>query len=104
MVQHIKISLLSLFLLCSFLHAANNGEILFKQCAGCHGQDGRNKAFGKSGIIAGQDAEVLVESLKYYKETEFKTHGTSLVMSKQVKNMNLQDLQDIAAYVSKLQK
>ncbi|WP_051906826.1 MULTISPECIES: c-type cytochrome [unclassified Sulfurospirillum] len=104
MVQHIKISLFSLVLLCSFLDAASNGETLFKQCAGCHGADGRNKAFGKSGIIAGQDAEVLLESLKYYKETEFKTHGTSLVMSKQVKNMNLQDLQDIATYVSKLPK
>lgn len=100
----LKISLCSLVILCSFLQASPNGEILFKQCAGCHGPDGRNKAFGKSGIIAGQDAEVLVESLKYYKETEFKTHGTSLVMSKQVKNMNMQDLLDIAAYVSKLQK
>lgn len=99
-----KISLCSLVMLCTFLNAGTNGEILFKQCAGCHGQDGRNKAFGKSGIIAGQDAEVLVESLKYYRETEFKTHGTSLVMSKQVKNMNMQDLLDIVAYVSKLQK
>jgi cytochrome c len=104
MVQHIKISFFSVFMLCSFLQAGSNGETLFKQCAGCHGPDGRNKAFGKSGIIAGQDPEVLIESLKYYKETEFKTHGTSLVMSKQVKNMNMEDLLEVVGYVSKLQK
>ncbi len=104
MLKNIKISLFSLLIFASFLQAQSNGETLFKQCAGCHGSDGRNKAFGKSGIIAGQDVEVLIASLKYYKETEFKTHGTSLVMSKQVKNMNSQDLLDIATYVSKLQK
>jgi len=104
MLQHIKFSCFFLLILCSFSYADNNGEVLFKQCAGCHGPDGHNKAFGKSGIIAGQDAEVLVASLKYYRETEFKTHGTSLVMSKQVKNMNMQDLLDIVAYVSKLPK
>lgn len=104
MVKNIKISLFCLLVFSSFLQAQSNGETLFKQCAGCHGADGHNKAFGKSGVIAGQDVEVLIASLKYYKETEFKTHGTSLVMSKQVKNMNAQDLLDIATYVSKLKK
>ncbi|WP_263832320.1 c-type cytochrome [Sulfurospirillum oryzae] len=108
MVQHIKISLLSILFLSSLLHAAQEqtvrGETLFKQCAGCHGSDGRNKAFGKSGIIAGQSVIELMESLKFYKESEFKTHSTTLVMSKQVKNMNMEDLSEVANYVSKLQK
>lgn len=106
MAHHIKLSILTLLLITSVAQAAvedaNRGETLFKQCAGCHGNDGKNKAFGKSGIIAGQNAQVLIESLKYYKETDFKAHGTSLVMSKQVKNMNIQDLTDIANYISKL--
>jgi len=101
---NIRISLLSILFLTSFLQAQDNGEILFKQCAGCHGPDGHNKAFGKSGIIAGQNIDVIKESLKYYKEGEFKEHGTTLVMSKQVKNMNAQDLNDVANYVSKLPK
>lgn len=104
MAHHIKISLLSILILSSFLQAQNNGEILFKQCAGCHGPDGHNKAFGKSGIIAGQTVDALMGSLNYYKEGEFKTHGTMLVMSKQVKNMNVQDLNDVANYISKLPK
>ncbi|ATB68291.1 cytochrome c553 [Sulfurospirillum diekertiae] len=104
MARNIKNSLLTLLFLSSFLSAQNNGETLFKQCAGCHGADGRNKAFGKSGIIAGQSVAELMESLKFYKESEFKTHSTTLVMSKQVKNMNMEDLNEIANYVSKLQK
>jgi len=104
MVRNIRISLLSVLLLSSFLNAQGNGEALFKQCAGCHGADGHNKAFGKSGIIAGQSVEELMESLKFYKDSEFKTHSTSLVMSKQVKNMNMQDIIDVATYISKLKK
>lgn len=104
MVQNIKLSLLSILLFSSFLQAQSSGEALFKQCAGCHGTDGHNKAFGKSGVIAGQSVEMLMESLKFYKESDFKTHSTTLVMSKQVKNMNVQDLLDVATYVSKLKK
>lgn len=104
MARNIKNSLLSILLLSSFLYAQSDGETLFKQCAGCHGADGRNKAFGKSGIIAEQSVGDLIESLKFYKESEFKTHSTTLVMSKQVKNMNMQDLNEVATYVSKLSK
>lgn len=96
-----------IFLLSTAIYAEEaspNGEILFKQCAGCHGQDGKNRAFGKSGIIAGQDAKDLMESLKFYKESEFKTHSTTTVMAKQVKNINYKDLTELANYVSKLKK
>ncbi|KHG35231.1 MAG: hypothetical protein OA34_00555 [Sulfurospirillum sp. MES] len=89
---------------CAQEPSVEHGAQLFKQCAGCHGADGRNKAFGKSGIIAGQSAEDLMESIKFYRESEFKAHGTSLVMSKQTKNMSLQDISDVAHYISKLPK
>ena len=55
-------------------------------------------------MVAGQSVGDLIESLKFYKESEFKTHSTTLVMSKQVKNMNMQDLNEVATYVSKLSK
>ena len=89
---------------CAQEPSSEHGAQLFKQCAGCHGADGRNKAFGKSGIIAGQSAEDLMESIKFYRESEFKAHGTLLVMSKQTKNMSLQDISDVAHYISKLPK
>lgn len=80
------------------------GEMLFKQCAGCHGADGKNKAFGKSGILAGQEASDLVESIKFYKESEFKTHSSTAVMAKQVKNISDKDIIDLSSYISKLKK
>ena len=104
MVRNIRISLLSVLLLSSFLNAQGNGEALFKQCAGCHGADGHNKAFGKSGIIAGQSVEELMESLKFYKESEFKGQGSTLVMAKQLKTFNAKDLADVVEYISKLPK
>lgn len=82
----------------------STGEMLFKQCTGCHGIDGTNKAFGKSGIIAGQEASDLVESIKFYKESEFKTHSSTAVMAKQVKNISNKDIIDLASYISKLKK
>jgi len=98
--------LLTLLFLTSIMYAQepsiDRGATLFKQCAGCHGADGHNKAFGKSGIIAGQSYEELFESIKFYRESEFQPHTTSFVMSKQVRNLSIQDLTDIITYVSKL--
>lgn len=91
--------------LVSALSAADNpnlGATLYKQCAGCHGANGQNKAFGKSGIIAGQKAEDLLESLSFYKESEFKTHSSTTVMAKQVKNLSDKELAELAQFISNL--
>ncbi len=99
---------ISILLFLPTLHAQDlsleRGAQLFKICAGCHGEDGRNKAFGKSGIIAGQSKEDLLESVKFYRDSDFKAHGTSFVMSKQVKNMSAQDINDVVSYISSLPK
>lgn len=104
MTQRIWISFVISLLFHSFLNAAEDGKTLYAQCAGCHGKDGKNKAFGKSGIIAGQSVKYLVESIQFYRDSEFKAHGTSLVMSKQTKTMRDQDINAVAHYISKLPK
>lgn len=107
MMTKIQAMFLAIFLLSTFAlgdDASSRGEILFKKCAGCHGADGKNKAFGKSGIIAGQDTADLVESLTFYKESEFKGQGSTLVMAKQLKAFSAKDITDLAAYISKLPK
>ena len=81
-----------------------HGEKIFQQCVGCHGSNGKNKAFGRSGIIAGQPQDALMQSLKMYHDNDFKDHGTALVMSKQIRNMSPQDMSDVAFYISKLPK
>lgn len=95
------------FLASSLLNAAEpprDGASLFKQCAGCHGKDGQNKAFGRSGIIGGQSAEDLLESLMFFKTSEFTTHSSATVMAKQVKNLSEKDIQELAQFISKLKK
>lgn len=107
MMVKIQTAFLATLLLSTFAladDAVARGEIIFKKCAGCHGLDGKNKAFGKSGIIAGQAPSDLMESLNFYKESEFKGQGSTLVMAKQLKTFNAKDLSDIVAYVSKLPK
>ena len=104
MAQRIWISFVISLLFYSFLNAAEDGKALYAQCAGCHGKDGKNKAFGKSGVIAGQDSADLMESLNFYKESEFKGQGSTLVMAKQLKTFSTQDLNDVVTYVSKLPK
>jgi len=98
---------ISFFITVCSLQAADQpskAAMLFKQCAGCHGADGQNKAFGKSGIIAGQSAEDIIESLNFFKESDFKTHSSTTVMAKQVKNLSNQDIIDLANFISKLKK
>ena len=101
-----KIGTVLLFLLLSsLLNAAeqpSRGALLFKQCAGCHGADGKNKAFGKSGILAGQSVEDLMESLAFFKESDFKTHSSTTVMAKQVKNLSNEDLLEVSKFISNL--
>ena len=105
-----KVFSLFIVLVCvnaSLLNASESlerGAKLYTQCAGCHGADGQNKAFGKSGIIAGQSAEDIIESLNFFKESDFKTHSSTTVMAKQVKNLSNQDIVDLAEYVHSLKK
>jgi len=98
-------AVLLLLLLSSLLQAAeqpSRGALLFKQCVGCHGADGKNKAFGKSGILAGQNVEDLMESLTFFKESDFKTHSSTTVMAKQVKNLSNEDLLEMSKFISTL--
>jgi cytochrome c553 len=77
---------------------------IFKGCAKCHGKDGKNPAFGRSEAIAGQDVEDLVESINFFKESQFGKRGVILVMAKQVKHLNEKQIEDLAVYISKLGK
>jgi cytochrome c553 len=75
---------------------------IFKGCAKCHGKDGKNPAYGRAEPLAGQDVEDLVESIKFFKESEFGKKGVILVMSKQVNHLNDNQIEELAEYISKL--
>jgi cytochrome c553 len=77
---------------------------IFKGCAKCHGKDGMNPAFGRSEAIAGQEVEDLIESINFFKDSDFGKKGVILVMAKQVNHLNAKQIEDLAVYISKLGK
>ena len=77
---------------------------IFKGCAKCHGKDGENTAFGRSDEIAGQDIEDLVESINFFKDSQFGSRGIIHVMANQVKHLNDKQIEALAKYISNLGK
>lgn len=77
---------------------------VFKGCAKCHGSDGKNSAYGRSEPIAGQSIEDLVESINFFKDSELGGKGVILVMSKQLKHLNEEQIQNLAKYIYSLKK
>lgn len=92
--------------LTSSLHAADVASTIpseiFKGCAKCHGQDAKNPAFGRSEALAGQEVEDLIESINFFKESEFGTRGVINVMAKQVTHLSDKQIEDLAKYISKI--
>jgi len=93
---------LGILAICISFCAAENSAVLYKQCAGCHGEDGKHKAFGRSAVIAGQSKDKLLEKLSFFRNGSDEAEGTSKVMKKQLKNLSKKELEALAEYISKL--
>ncbi|WP_292658517.1 c-type cytochrome [Nitratifractor sp.] len=83
---------------------AADGAALFAKCAGCHGQDGKTKALGKSNPIAGMAADEIVKDLQGYKAGTLNKHGMGGVMKGQAAALSDDDMKALADYISKLGK
>ncbi len=83
---------------------AADGAALYAKCAGCHGQDGKTKALGKSNPIAGVAAEEIVKDLQGYKAGTLNKHGMGGVMKGQAGALSDDDMKALADYISKLGK
>lgn len=75
---------------------------IFKDCAKCHGKDGKHRPFNRSGPLAGREAADLVASMMPYKNDEIKGKGVTLVMAKRIKRLNQKEIENLAIYISKL--
>ena len=80
--------------------AATDAKALFAKCASCHGPDGKRKALGKSGIIAGMDKVQLLKKLKGYKAGTLDQYGMGALMKAQVVGLSDQQLAALAGYIS----
>jgi len=82
----------------------DNGEALFEQCVSCHGRDGGGNVTGSIPRIAGQHYRVLVRQIidfRYGRRWDARMEG---VMAEHSVLAGNQDIADVAAYVSKLER
>jgi cytochrome c553 len=80
-----------------------HGEQLFAQCMSCHGADGGGEVNGSTPRIAGQHYRVLIKQLvdfRYGTRWDFRMEG----MADRHHLVGAQDIADVAAYVSKLER
>jgi cytochrome c553 len=74
----------------------------YAKCKGCHGEDGKTKALGKSAVIAGQDKEVIIISMNEYKAGTKNVAGMGMLMKGQVASMSDADIEAVAEYLSQI--
>jgi len=74
----------------------------YDKCKSCHGVDGKTKALGKSAVIAGQEKEALITSMKEYQAGTKNVAGMGMLMKGQVATMSDEDIEAVAEYLSSL--
>lgn len=80
-----------------------NSEELYKNCAGCHGENGELAALGQSKIITGQDSNLSVKQLTAYKNGELNKYGLGNIMQLQLTLLNEDNIEKLAEYIEKMQ-
>ena len=86
----------------SAANSAIDAKALFAKCAACHGPDGKRKALGKSGIIAGMPKDELLKKLEGYQAGTLNQYGMGTLMKAQVAGLSKAQLEALAQYISSL--
>jgi len=79
-----------------------DGKALYKNCAGCHGDNGKTKGLQLSALIAGQSSAKTIKQLTAYKKGELNKYGLGNIMKMQVATLSATDIEELATYVSTL--
>ncbi|MBU1667744.1 c-type cytochrome [bacterium] len=82
--------------------AMANGEELYKNCAGCHGDNGQKKALQQSAPIGGQASDTTIKQLTAYKNGELNQYGLGNIMKMQLLTLTEENIRDLANYIAKL--
>ena len=81
-------------------HAAEEGAVLYKKCAACHGATGEKAALGKSKIIKDMSSAEIITALKGYKDGTYGA-ASKAIMKGQVASLNDAQMSALAAHISK---
>lgn len=76
---------------------------LYKNCAGCHGENGETAALGQSKIITGQESNLTIKQLTAYKDGELNQYGLGNIMQLQLTSLNETDIEELATYISNME-
>ncbi len=95
-----------LILSCLFIFATINLSAdalnLYKNCAGCHGENGEESALQKSKLIGGQESNLTVKELTAYKNGELNQYGLGNIMKLQLTSISEDEIQELADYIEQL--
>jgi len=80
-----------------------SSEELYKNCAGCHGEQGESSALGQSKLIAGQESNLTIKELTAYKDGELNQYGLGNIMQLQLEALDEDDIQKLAAYIESME-
>jgi len=78
-------------------------EEIYKNCAGCHGEQGESSALGESKIIAGQESNLTIKELTAYKDGELNQYGLGNIMQLQLEALDEDDIQKLAEYIETME-
>lgn len=80
-----------------------SGEELYKNCVGCHGENGETTALGQSKVITGQDINLSIKQLTAYKNGELNKYGLGNIMQLQLSSLRDEDIEKLAQYIANMQ-
>lgn len=98
MKKHLLLFIISMSTIVTFADTLE----LYKNCAGCHGENGENQALNKSKLIGGQEANLTIKELTAYKNGELDQYGLGNIMKLQVGTLSESDIEEVAAYIENL--
>lgn len=98
-----KLLLIALAVFAINVMAVEDGAMLFKKCAACHGINAQNKALGKSEVINTWNSKKIKEALNGYKAGTF---GGAMkgIMKGQVSSLNEEQIKTLSEYIPTLKK
>jgi len=79
-----------------------DGQGLYKNCVGCHGESGEKKALQQSALIGGQDSNETIKELTAYKNGELNQYGLGNIMKMQLLSLNDEDIEELAEYIANM--
>ena len=94
--------LLLLIIVTSTMSTFANTLEVYKNCAGCHGENGEKQALNKSKRIGGQEANKTIKELTAYQNGELDQYGLGNIMKLQISTLSDSDIEEVAEYISNL--